>query len=245
MRFALMIEPQQGLTYAEQLAIVRRAEAAGFESFFRSDHYAELPGAGRRADDRRLGRPRRARPRDVDGSGWGRSSRRSPSGRSATSRRSSTTVDEMSGGRVEFGLGAGWNDAEHAQLGLPFPEIRERADLLEEQLAGPARAVGRARRLVVRRAGTCTIDGSPVPSEAGRAAGSAARAEWRAAAAAPDRGRGIAAVAPDRRALRRRVQPVVVVAGQGARRSSRSSTRRAGRSGEIRARWADRSWPAS
>jgi alkanesulfonate monooxygenase len=46
-----------------------------------------------------------------------------------------TTVDEMSGGRVEFGLGAGWNDEEHAQLGLPFPEIRERGDILEEQLA--------------------------------------------------------------------------------------------------------------
>ena len=44
MRFALMIEPQQGLTYAEQLAIVQRAEAVGFESFFRSDHYQSFPG---------------------------------------------------------------------------------------------------------------------------------------------------------------------------------------------------------
>ena len=46
-----------------------------------------------------------------------------------------TTVDEMSGGRLEVGLGAGWNDLEHRQLGLPFPEIKERADLLEDQLA--------------------------------------------------------------------------------------------------------------
>src|SRR5439155_19705539 len=46
-----------------------------------------------------------------------------------------TTVDEMSGGRVEFGLGAGWNEPEHRQLGLPFPEIKERADLMEEQFA--------------------------------------------------------------------------------------------------------------
>jgi alkanesulfonate monooxygenase SsuD/methylene tetrahydromethanopterin reductase-like flavin-dependent oxidoreductase (luciferase family) len=46
-----------------------------------------------------------------------------------------TTVDEMSGGRVEFGLGAGWNEAEHRQLGLPFPPIDVRADMLEEQLA--------------------------------------------------------------------------------------------------------------
>ena len=44
MRFALMIEPQQGLTYDEQLAITRRAEAAGFEAFFRSDHYQSFPG---------------------------------------------------------------------------------------------------------------------------------------------------------------------------------------------------------
>ena len=45
MRFALMTEPQQGLTYDEQLAITRRAEAAGFEAFFRSDHYQSFPGA--------------------------------------------------------------------------------------------------------------------------------------------------------------------------------------------------------
>jgi alkanesulfonate monooxygenase SsuD/methylene tetrahydromethanopterin reductase-like flavin-dependent oxidoreductase (luciferase family) len=45
------------------------------------------------------------------------------------------TVDEMSGGRVEVGVGAGWNDDEHRQLGLAFPPIEERADLLEDQLA--------------------------------------------------------------------------------------------------------------
>jgi alkanesulfonate monooxygenase SsuD/methylene tetrahydromethanopterin reductase-like flavin-dependent oxidoreductase (luciferase family) len=44
------------------------------------------------------------------------------------------TVDEMSGGRVEFGLGAGWHALEHAQLGLPFPEIADRGDMLEESL---------------------------------------------------------------------------------------------------------------
>ena len=49
MRFALMIEAQQGLSYEDQLAIVRRAEAAGFESFFRSDHYASFPGSADQA----------------------------------------------------------------------------------------------------------------------------------------------------------------------------------------------------
>jgi alkanesulfonate monooxygenase SsuD/methylene tetrahydromethanopterin reductase-like flavin-dependent oxidoreductase (luciferase family) len=45
------------------------------------------------------------------------------------------TVDEMSGGRVEVGVGAGWNEPEHAHLGLPFPPIEVRAEMLEEQLA--------------------------------------------------------------------------------------------------------------
>jgi alkanesulfonate monooxygenase SsuD/methylene tetrahydromethanopterin reductase-like flavin-dependent oxidoreductase (luciferase family) len=46
-----------------------------------------------------------------------------------------TTVDEMSGGRIEVGVGAGWNDLEHQQLGLAFPPIEERANMLEDQLA--------------------------------------------------------------------------------------------------------------
>ena len=46
-----------------------------------------------------------------------------------------TTVDEMSGGRIEVGVGAGWNALEHEQLGLAFPPIKERADLMEDQLA--------------------------------------------------------------------------------------------------------------
>jgi len=44
MRFAIMIEPQQGLSYADQLAVARRAELAGFEAFFRSDHIQSFPG---------------------------------------------------------------------------------------------------------------------------------------------------------------------------------------------------------
>jgi alkanesulfonate monooxygenase SsuD/methylene tetrahydromethanopterin reductase-like flavin-dependent oxidoreductase (luciferase family) len=45
------------------------------------------------------------------------------------------TVDEMSGGRIEAGFGAGWNADEHAQLGIPFPDIGERYDMLTEQMA--------------------------------------------------------------------------------------------------------------
>jgi alkanesulfonate monooxygenase SsuD/methylene tetrahydromethanopterin reductase-like flavin-dependent oxidoreductase (luciferase family) len=136
MRFALMIEPQQGVTYDEQLALVRRAHAAGFESFFRSDHYAGFPGDG-----------------DGDGpttdawavlAGLARETEGISLGTlvsPVTFRHPGnlvklvTTVDHMSGGRLEFGVGAGWNDDDHLPLGLPFPEIKERADLLEDELA--------------------------------------------------------------------------------------------------------------
>ena len=132
-RFALMIEPQQGLTYAEQVAIVQRAEAVGFESFFRSDHYQSFPGpSGEPTTDAWAVLAGLARETSTITLG----TLVSP----VTFRTAGnlakvvTTVDEMSGGRVEFGLGAGWNDVEHRQLGLPFPPIGERADMLEEHL---------------------------------------------------------------------------------------------------------------
>jgi F420-dependent oxidoreductase-like protein len=134
MRFALMIEPQQGLTYAEQLAIARRAEAAGFEHLFRSDHYQSFPGpSGEPTTDAWAVLAGLARETSRIGLG----ALMSP----VTFRHAGnlakvvTTVDEMSGGRIELGLGAGWNDEEHSQLGLPFPPIEERADMLEEHLA--------------------------------------------------------------------------------------------------------------
>jgi F420-dependent oxidoreductase-like protein len=129
-----MTEPQQGLSYAEQLAIVRRAESLGFESFFRSDHYQSFPGPS--------GEP------TTDAwavlAGLARETSRITLGTLVSPvtfrtvgnlAKVVTTVDEMSGGRVEFGLGAGWNEEEHRQLGLPFPPIDERADLMEEQFA--------------------------------------------------------------------------------------------------------------
>jgi len=134
MRFALMIEPQQGLTYDDQLAIVRRAESLGFESFFRSDHYQSFPGPeGEPTTDAWAVLAGLARETTTITLG----TLVSP----ITFRHFGnlvkvvTTVDEMSGGRVEVGLGAGWNEPEHRQLGLPFPEIKDRADMLEEQFA--------------------------------------------------------------------------------------------------------------
>ena len=133
MRFALMIEAQQGLSYGEQLAIAKRAEANGFEAFFRSDHYASFPGAsGLPTTDAWTVLAGLAR--DTDRIGLGVLVSPVTIRRPGNLAKVVTTVDEMSGGRIEVGLGAGWNEEEHRQLGLPFPPISERADLLEEQL---------------------------------------------------------------------------------------------------------------
>jgi F420-dependent oxidoreductase-like protein len=132
-RFALMTEPQQGLSYDEQLAITRTAEAAGFEFFFRSDHYQSFPGpAGNPTTDAWAVVAGLAR--DTDRIGLGVLVSPVTFRQTGNLAKVITTVDEMSGGRIEFGLGAGWHDVEHAQLGLPFPEISERGDLLEENL---------------------------------------------------------------------------------------------------------------
>ncbi|MET1231879.1 MAG: TIGR03560 family F420-dependent LLM class oxidoreductase [Candidatus Limnocylindrales bacterium] len=134
MRFALMIEPQQGLSYVEQLAIARTAEAAGFETLLRSDHYTSFPGdAGLPTTDAW-----------TVVAGLARETERIRLGvlvSPITFRHPGTfakivgTADEMSGGRIEAGLGAGWNEQEHAELGLHFPPLGERFDRLEESLA--------------------------------------------------------------------------------------------------------------
>ena len=134
MRYALMTEPQQGLTYDEILAIARTAEDSGIEAYFRSDHYASFPGGE--------GLPRPTRGHTLAGLARETTTIRlgvlvSP----VTFRipgnlaKVIQTVDEMSGSRVEAGFGAGWNETEHEQLGIPFPPIGERYDMLEEQMA--------------------------------------------------------------------------------------------------------------
>ena len=133
MRFTLQTEPQQGITYREILAIAQAAEAAGFEGFFRSDHYTSFPGvsglhttdawatlAGLARDTQRIQLGTLVSPVTF----------RIP-GELA---KIVATVDEMSGGRVEVGVGAGWNEREHAELGLPYPDTKTRIDQLEEQL---------------------------------------------------------------------------------------------------------------
>lgn len=133
MRFALMIEGQQGLSYAEQLALARRAEAAGFEAFYRSDHYNSFPGAdGLPTTDAWAVLAGLARETTTIRLGTLASpvTFRLP----GVFAKMVTTIDEMSGGRIDVALGAGWHEAEHSRLGIPYPPIGERAEMLEEQL---------------------------------------------------------------------------------------------------------------
>ena len=134
MRYALMTEPQQGLTYDEILAIARTAETAGIEAFFRSDHYASFPGeSGLPTTDAwaTLAGLARETERIRLGVLVSPVTFRIPGNLAKLIQ----TVDEMSDSRVEAGFGAGWNAEEHAQLGIPFPELGERYDMLAEQLA--------------------------------------------------------------------------------------------------------------
>jgi F420-dependent oxidoreductase-like protein len=135
MRFRIFTEPQEGATYDDQLAVARLAEELGFDAYFRSDHYISffdgdgLPGptdawvtlAGLARDTTTLRLGTLVSPVTF----------RLPGPLAIAV----AQVDAMSGGRVELGLGAGWNDREHAAYGIPFPPTGERFDRFEEQLA--------------------------------------------------------------------------------------------------------------
>ncbi len=135
MDLRIFTEPQQGASYADQLALARRAEECGFSAYFRSDHYLKMGDVS--------GLPG---PTDswVTLAGLALQTSTIRLGTlvtSATFRHpgplaiSVAQVDEMSGGRVELGLGTGWFEAEHQAYGLEFPDLRTRFDRFEEQLA--------------------------------------------------------------------------------------------------------------
>jgi F420-dependent oxidoreductase-like protein len=131
--FRVFVEPQQGASYSDQLAVAQAAESLGFSAFFRSDHYLAMSGDGL--------------PGPTDS--WvtlGGIARETSTIRLGTLVTSATfrhpgplaisvaQVDEMSGGRVEFGIGAGWFEKEHLAYAIPFPPLRERFARLTEQL---------------------------------------------------------------------------------------------------------------
>ena len=134
MQLRIFTEPQMGASYDDLLAVARRTEETGFDAFFRSDHYLTMGGDG-------LPGPTDAW---ITLGGLARETSRIRLGTLMTSATfrlpgplaiSVAQVDRMSGGRVELGIGAGWFEAEHTAYGIPFPDVRERFDRLEEQLA--------------------------------------------------------------------------------------------------------------
>jgi alkanesulfonate monooxygenase SsuD/methylene tetrahydromethanopterin reductase-like flavin-dependent oxidoreductase (luciferase family) len=135
MPLRVFTEPQQGATYEQILAVARTAEGCGFDAFFRSDHILKmgsatgLPGytdawitlAGLARDTRTIRLGTMVSPVTFRAVG--------------SFIVSAAQVDQMSGGRLEVGLGAGWYADEHEAYGLPFPPLPARYDLLEDQLA--------------------------------------------------------------------------------------------------------------
>ena len=134
MKLRIFLEPQQGATYDDQLAIARVAEEEGFDALFRSDHFLKMGNA--------TGLPG---PTDawITLAGLARETSRIRLGTLVTSATfrlpgplaiAIAQVDQMSGGRVELGLGAGWYTEEHTAYGIGFPELGARFERLAEQL---------------------------------------------------------------------------------------------------------------
>lgn len=133
MRLRIFTEPQQGASYDTLLRVAKATEALGFDAFYRSDHYLPMGGTD--------GLPG---PTDawITLAGLARETSRIRLGTLMTAGTfrlpgplaiQVAQVDAMSGGRIDFGLGSGWYEEEHAAYGIPFP--KEKFGRLEEQLA--------------------------------------------------------------------------------------------------------------
>ncbi len=128
-----MLEGQEGVTWPEWKAAAQTAERLGFDALFTSDHYlsvmrdrdrgssdawTNLAGLAAVTSTIRLGTlvsPVTFRP-------------------PALLAKAAVTVDRISGGRAEIGMGAGWWEEEHRTHGFPFPPAGQRFEMLEEQL---------------------------------------------------------------------------------------------------------------
>jgi F420-dependent oxidoreductase-like protein len=133
MDLRIFTEPQQGADYDTLLTVAKATEDLGFDAFFRSDHYLKM------GDMDGLPGPTDAW---ITLAGLARETSRIRLGTLMTAGTfrlpgvlaiQVAQVDQMSGGRVEFGLGAGWYEEEHTAYGIPFP--KEKFARLEEQLA--------------------------------------------------------------------------------------------------------------
>ncbi|TDC37376.1 LLM class F420-dependent oxidoreductase [Micromonospora sp. KC213] len=134
MRVAVFTEPHRGASYDDQLRFARLAEAGGFDGFFRADHYQSMgdtPGLPGPTDAwLTLAALARETSRIRLGTLVSSATFRLPGPLAVMV----AQVDQMSGGRVELGIGAGWYEREHTSYGIPFPPAAERFDRLAEQL---------------------------------------------------------------------------------------------------------------
>jgi F420-dependent oxidoreductase-like protein len=130
MRFSLMLEIQQGPTWSQCLAMARACERGGFEGLVTSDHYYSQDGRGSSDAWTMLAALAARTERIRLGTMVSPVTFRHP----AHLAKSVATVDHVSNGRVDLGIGAGWWEEEHRNHGFPFPPPSERFDMLEEQV---------------------------------------------------------------------------------------------------------------
>jgi F420-dependent oxidoreductase-like protein len=132
-RIALMIEGQEDVTWEDWVALADACERSGVEALFRSDHFVSVMGEGERGSLDAWGTINALAARTSTlrlGTMVSPASFRHPS----VLAKLATTADHVSGGRIELGLGTGWSEIEHTAYGFPFLPMKERMDVLEEQL---------------------------------------------------------------------------------------------------------------
>ncbi|TDC58377.1 LLM class F420-dependent oxidoreductase [Actinomadura sp. KC345] len=134
MRLRIFTEPQQGASYETQLAVAKATEDLGFDAFFRSDHFVKMGDVAGEPGPTdswiTLGALARETSRIRLGTLVTAATFRHPGPLAIAV----AQVDQMSGGRVDFGIGTGWFEEEHTAYGIPFPGLGERFERMEEQL---------------------------------------------------------------------------------------------------------------
>jgi F420-dependent oxidoreductase-like protein len=138
MEMRICIEPQQGAAYADISTLAAVSETSGFQGFYVSDHFHSMPfkhaASGGRPGPTDAWTTLAGLARDTSTIGIGTLLTSATFRHPVVLAITVAQVDAMSGGRVNFGLGAGWFALEHDVHGLPFPPVGERFDRLEEQL---------------------------------------------------------------------------------------------------------------
>jgi F420-dependent oxidoreductase-like protein len=134
MQLRIFTEPQQGASHDDLLGVAQATEDLGFDAFFRSDHYLSMGSVSGLPGPSDAWLTLAALARETSRIRLGTlvtpATFRLPGPLAIMV----AQVDQMSGGRVELGLGAGWYDAEHSAYGIPFPDTRERFDRFAEQV---------------------------------------------------------------------------------------------------------------